>query len=149
MIRIVVRILAVAGLAAALASCSLFRKGPMMSVVVLYNNTGRTILVNDRQVRSYREVTIKYPAETSEGVTVFWDGCARNYVAPERRPGEFRNTDWMLRGAYQGQLEPDGRLYIVPPSATIPTDVSTLEQPPGFPLVPRGGCGSGVSAPGA
>jgi hypothetical protein len=129
-----------------LASCGMFGKGPMTSVVVLYNNTGRTILVNGEQVRSYREVTIEYPTETSDGVTVFWNGCARNYIGPERRPGEFRDTDWLLRGAYQAQLEPDGRLYILPPSAKVPTDVGTLEQPPGFPLTPRGGC---FSAPGA
>lgn len=125
-----------------LASCGLFGKAPLMSVAVIYNNTGRTILVNDEQVRSFREVTIEYPAETSDGVTIFWDGCAHNYVAPERRPGELKTTDWLLRGAYQAQLEADGRLYIIPPSATLPVDVSTLEQPPGFPLVPRGGCGS-------
>jgi hypothetical protein len=141
-----VRSFLVLGIAATLASCGMFGKGPMTSVVVLYNNTGRTILVNDEQVRSYREITIEYPTETSDGVTVFWDGCARNYVGPERRPGEFRDTDWLLRGAYQAQLEPDGRLYIVPPSQDVPVDASKLEQPPGFPLAPRGGC---FSAPGA
>lgn len=140
MISVSLRVAAIACTGLAVASCGLFGKAPLMSVVVLYNNTGRTILVNDQQVRSYREVTIEYPTETTDGVTVFWDGCAHNYIAPERRPGEFRDTDWLLRGAYQGQLEPDGRLYLVPPSVKLPADVSTLEQPAGFPLVPRGGC---------
>jgi hypothetical protein len=136
----IVRLLVVMISAFGLASCGMFSKGPLMRVVVLYNNTGRTILVNDQQVRSYRDITIEYPAETTDGVTVFWDGCARNYIAPERHPGEFKDTDWLMRGAFQTQLEADGRLFIVPPSMSLPADISTLEQPPGFPLTPRGGC---------
>jgi hypothetical protein len=142
MLSRVVRLVMVMGGALTLASCGMFGKAPLMSVAVIYNNTGRTILVNGEQVRAFREVTIEYPAETTDGVTVFWDACAHNYVAPERRPGEFKNTDWLLRGAYQVQLEADGRLFVIPPSVTMPADVSTLEQPAGFPLTPRGGCGS-------
>jgi hypothetical protein len=129
--------LLLAGLA--LGSCSFFQKAPGMSVVNFYNNSGRTVLVEDNEIRPGRTGTFKYPADSGRALIVFWQGCVHTYIAPDRKPGEFRGTDWMLRGEYRAQLEPDGRLYLVPPGADLPADPATITQPEGFPLLPREG----------
>lgn len=123
----------------ALSSCSLFQKGPGMSVVRFYNNSGHTVLVEDNELRPGREGTFKYPTDSGRALIVFWSGCVHTYIAPDRKPDEFRATDWMLRGAYRTQLEPDGRLYLLPPDVDPPADTATLQQPAGFPLLPREG----------
>jgi hypothetical protein len=133
-------ILAAAALGLALGGCGFFSKAPGTSVVEFYNNSGRTILVEDNELRPNRQGTFKYPTESGTPLIVFWSGCVHTYIAPDRKPGEFRGTDWMLRGAYRAQLEADGRLFLLPPSAPFPAvDVAALAQPPGFPLVPREG----------
>jgi hypothetical protein len=123
----------------ALSSCSLFQKGPGMSVVRFYNNSGHTVLVEDNELRPRREGTFQYPADSGRALIVFWSGCVHTYIAPDRKPGEFRATDWMLRGAYRTQLEADGKLYLLPPDVDPPADPATLQQPAGFPLLPREG----------
>ena len=122
-----------------LNACSLFQKGPGMSVVRFYNNSGHGILVEDNELRPQREGTFTYPADSDRALIVFWSGCVHTYIAPKRKPGEFRSTDWMLRGAYRVQLEGDGRLYLLPPYVAAPADVASLRQPAGFPLEPREG----------
>jgi hypothetical protein len=126
-------------LAVVLSSCSLWRKAPGTSVVQFYNNSGRTILVENVEVRPRREGTFSYPTDSGNPLIVFWDGCVHTYIAPERRPDEFRGTDWMLRGAYRVQLEPDGKLYLIPPAVAAPGDPAAMDQPEGFPLQPREG----------
>ena len=122
-----------------LNACSLFQKGPGMSVVRFYNNSGHGILVEDNELRPQREGTFTYPADSDRALIVFWSGCVHTYIAPKRKPGEFRSTDWMLRGAYRVQLEGDGRLYLLAPDVAAPADVASLRQPAGFPLEPREG----------
>ncbi|GMW07265.1 MAG: hypothetical protein QY320_13025 [Gammaproteobacteria bacterium] len=122
-----------------LASCGTFRSAPGSSVVQFHNNSGRTILVENSELLPGRTATFKYPTDSGRPLIVFWHGCVHTYIAPERKPGEFRGTDWMLRGAYRAQLEPDGSLYLVPPGAALPTDVAVTTQPEGFPLRPREG----------
>lgn len=121
------------------SSCSIFNKGPGSSVVSFYNHSGRTILVEDHELRPDRDATFKYPYDSGHAVIVFWNGCVHTYIAPERRPESFKGTDWMMRGAYRTQLEPDGRLYLIPPGVDIPADAASLKQPEGFPLQPREG----------
>jgi hypothetical protein len=120
-------------------SCGLFRKGPGTSVVQFYNHSGRTLLVEDNELRPNRQGTFGYPTESGKPLIVFWDGCVHTYIAPDRKPGEFRGTDWMFRGAYRVQLEPDGKLYLVPPGTDLPGDPAAMTQPDGFPLQPREG----------
>ncbi len=122
-----------------LSSCGFLQKGPGMSVVRFYNNSGHTILVEDNELRPQHEGVFKYPTDSDHALIVFWSGCVHTYIAPARKPGEFRGTDWMLRGAYRTQLEADGRLYLLPPDVTPPAGTSTLQQPAGFPLEPREG----------
>lgn len=104
----------------ALSSCSLFQKGPGMSVVRFYNNSGHTVLVEDNELRPRREGTFQYPTDSGRALIVFWSGCVHTYIAPDRKPGDFRATDWMLRGAYRTQLESDGKLYLLPPDVDPP-----------------------------
>jgi hypothetical protein len=133
-------LLLAAALAVLPAACGIFSKAPGTSVVEFYNNSGRTILVEDNELRPNRMGTFKYPTESGKPLIVFWSGCVHTYIAPDRKPGEFRGTDWMMRGAYRAQLETDGRLYLLPPGAPVPAaDVATLAQPAGFPLAPREG----------
>ncbi len=122
-----------------LAGCGIFDKAPGTSVVQFYNHSGRTILVEDNELRQDREGTFKYPTDSGRPLIVFWDGCVHTYIAPNRKPGEFRGIDWMLRGAYRAQLESDGKLYLVPPDAELPADPAAITQPDGFPLQPREG----------
>jgi hypothetical protein len=129
--------LLVAGLA--LGSCGWLSRGPGTSVVQFYNHSGRTVLVEGNELRPNRTGTFEYPAEGGKPLIVFWHGCVHTYIAPERKPGEFRGTDWMFRGAYRAQLEPDGKLYLVPPGTDAPGDPATMKQPEGFPLAPREG----------
>lgn len=132
--------LAVAGLSLVLGACGMFSKAPGTSVVQFYNNSNRTVLVEDNELRPNRQGTFKYPTESGQPLIVFWSGCVHTYIGPDRKPGEFRGTDWMLRGAYRAQLEPDGRLYLLPPGAPFPApDAASLPQPDGFPLQPREG----------
>jgi hypothetical protein len=130
-------LLALAG--AILGSCGMLSRGPGTSVVELYNHSGRTVLVEGNELRPNRAGTFQYPAESGKPLIVFWHGCVHTYIAPERAPGEFRGTDWMFRGAYRTQLEPDGKLYLVPTGSDLPGDPATMEQPQGFPLSPREG----------
>lgn len=123
----------------ALGSCSLFSRGPGTTVVEFYNHTSRTLLVEGNELRPDRMGTFEYPTESGNPLIVFSGGCVRTYIAPDRKPGEFRGTDWMMRGAYRAQLEPDGKLYLVPPGVTLPGDPATMTQPEGFPLTPREG----------
>lgn len=125
--------------AATAAGCAVFEKAPGTSVVQFYNHSGRTILVEDNQLRPDRQGTFKYPTDSGKPLIVFASGCIHTYVAPARKPGEFRGTDWMLRGAYRAQLEPDGKLYLVPPGLDLPADPAAMAQPEGFPLVPQEG----------
>jgi hypothetical protein len=122
-----------------LGSCSLLENGPDYSVVQFYNHSGRTLLVEDNQLRPNRTGSFKYPTDSGQPLIVFWSGCVHTYIAPERKPGEFRGTDWMLHDAYRVQLEPDGQLYLVAPGVDIPADPASLKQPEGFPLQPREG----------
>ena len=101
------RLLPLAGVLA-LGGCGLFSKGPGMSVVHFYNHSGRTVLVEDNELRDNREGTFQYPTDSGKALIVFWNGCVHTYIAPAQKPGEFRSTDWMLRGAYRVQLEADG-----------------------------------------
>ncbi len=123
----------------ALASCGFLRKAPGTSVVQFYNNSGHTVLVENNELRPGRTATFTYPTESGRPLIVFWNGCVHTYIAPDRKPGEFRGTDWMLRGAYRAQLEPDGRLFLVPPGESLPGDAAAMTQPDGFPLTPREG----------
>lgn len=138
MITRTTRTLALLG-ALALGGCSFFGKAPGTSVVQFYNHSERTLLVENNELRPDREGTFEYPTDSGKPLIVFWDGCVHTYIAPDRKPGEFRGTDWMLRGAYRVQLEPDGALYLLPPGASFPADTAGLEQPDGFPLRPREG----------
>jgi hypothetical protein len=130
-------VLTLAGLA--LSSCSWFSRGPGTSVVEFYNHSGRGVLVEGNELRPNRSGTFEYPTESGKPLIVFWNGCVHTYIAPDRKPGEFRGTDWMLRGAYRTQLEPDGKLYLVAPGVSLPGDPATMQQPEGFPLAPREG----------
>lgn len=125
--------------ALALTACSSLGRGPGTSVVKFYNHSARTILVEGNELRPNREGTFEYPSDSGRPLIVFWAGCVHTYIAPERKPGEFRGTDWMFRGAYRAQLEPDGKLYLVPPDAALPGDPAQMKQPDGFPLAPREG----------
>ena len=130
--------LLLAGLA--LGSCTLFfDKAPGTAVVQFYNHSGRQVLVEGNELRPDRVGTFKYPTASGEPLIVFWAGCVHAYVAPERKPGEFRGVDWMLRDSYRVQLEPDATLYLLPPDVNMPADAPSLKQPEGFPLKPRGG----------
>ncbi len=122
-----------------LAGCGIFAKAPGTSVVQFYNHSGHTILVEDNELRSGRAGTFRYPTDSGTPLIVFWGGCVHTYIAPAGKPGEFRGTDWMLRGAYRVQLEPGGKLYLVAPGIEIPADPASLQQPEGFPLLPREG----------
>ena len=122
-----------------LAACSIFDKAPGTSVVQFYNHSGRTVLVEDNELRPDRQGTFRYPTDSGRPLIVFWDGCVHTYIGPNRKPSEFRGTDWMLRGAYRAQLEPDGKLYLVAPGAALPGDPASMQQPDGFPLLPREG----------
>ena len=120
-------------------SCSFFGTAPGTTVVSFYNHSGHTVLVENHELRPNRDATLKYPYDPGHAVIVFWNGCVHAYIAPQRKPDSFKETDWMLRGAYRTQLEPDGRLYLVPPGVTIPADPASLKQPEGFPLRPGEG----------
>jgi CobQ-like glutamine amidotransferase family enzyme len=126
-------------LALTLGACSFFEKAPGSSVVQFYNHSGRTVLVEDNELRANRQGTFNYPTESGRPLIVFWNGCVHTYIAPDRKPGEFRAADWMLRDAYRAQLEADGKLYLVPPGVEFPGDPATMTQPAGFPLPPREG----------
>ena len=123
----------------ALGACGLLGTAPGTSVVQFYNNSDRNVLVEDNELRPGQQGTFRYPSDGGKALIVFWGGCVHTYIAPVRKPGEYRGTDWMLRGAYRAQLNSDGKLYLVPPNATLPADAATLEQPEGFPLLPREG----------
>jgi hypothetical protein len=123
---------------AALGSCGMLSRGPGSSMVELYNHSGRNVLVEGSELRPDRRGKFQYPAR-DRPLMIFWHGCVHTYIAPESAPGGFRSTDWMFRGAYRAQLEPDGRLYLVPPGADLPADPGAMEQPEGFPLAPREG----------
>ena len=135
------RLLRMTGLLASctLAACGMFDKAPGMSVVQFYNHSGHTVLVENNELRPDRQGTFKYPTDRGKPLIVFWDGCVHTYIAPNGKPGEFRGTDWMLRGAYRAQLEADGKLYLVPPGMEFPGDPTSMQQPAGFPLLPREG----------
>lgn len=133
------RLLVVSLAGCALGACGVFGKAPGTSVVQFYNHSDRTVLVEDNELRPGQEGTFRYPSEGGTPLIVFWGGCVHTYIAPVRKPGEFRGTDWMLRGAYRTQLEADGKLFLVPPTVTMPADVAALQQPEGFPLLPREG----------
>ena len=126
-------------LACTLGSCSWFQKGPGMSVIDFYNNSDRTVLVEDVELRPGRNGTFKYPQDSGKALIVFWGGCVHTYIAPARRPANFRETDWMFRGAYRAQLNSDGKLYLLPPGVAAPADTTAITQPEGFPLEPREG----------
>ena len=132
------RVMALLG-SGALAACSIFDKAPGTSVVQFYNHSGHTLLVEDNELRHDRQGTFKYPTDSGTPLIVFWGGCVHTYVGPDRNPGEFRRTDWMMRGTYRTQLEPDGKLYLLPPGVAVPADPAALQQPEGFPLLPREG----------
>ena len=128
--------LLLAGLA--LGSCGhFFGKAPGTSVVQFYNHSGRRVLVEGNELRPDRVGTFHYPTDSGNPLIVFWDGCVHAYVAPDRKPGEFRATDWMLRDAYRVQLEPDATLYLLPPNVDMPADTASLKQPEGFPPKPH------------
>ena len=134
-----IRIMALLLAGFGLGSCSLiFDKAPGTAVVQFYNHSNRRILVEDNELRPDHMGTFKYPTDSGKPLIVFWDGCVHAYVAPDRKPGEFRGVDWMLRDAYRVQLEPDATLYLLPPDAPMPADTTSLAQPEGFPLKPRG-----------
>lgn len=133
------RVIALLAAGLTLASCGLLQRAPGTSVVEFHNNSGRTVLVENNELRPGRAGTFRYPVDSDRALIVFWNGCVHTYIAPASRPGEFRATDWMLRGRYRVQLEPDGTLYLVPPGAGIPVDPAALNQPEGFPLRPREG----------
>ena len=126
-------------LALTMSSCSLFSTGPGTDVVRFYNHSGRTVLVEGNELRSNRDGIFEYPTDTGKPLIVFWGGCVHTYIGPDRKPGEFKGGDWMLRDEYRAQLEPDGKLYLVPPSAAFPGDPATMTQPEGWPLPPREG----------
>lgn len=122
-----------------LGSCGLLPKAPGTTVVEFYNHSGRTVLVESNELRSGKSATFSYPTDSEHAVIVFWGGCVHTYIAPSARPGEFRGTDWMLRGKYRVQFDPDSSLYLLPPGVSAPAEVSALTQPEGFPLRPREG----------
>lgn len=133
------RLIMIACLGFFLGACTWFSKAPGTSVVQFYNHSGRTLLVEDNELRPDRQGTFSYPAESGKPLIVFWDGCVHTYIAPDRKPGEFRGMDWMFRGAYRVQLESDAKLYLVPPGVDLPGDPASMTQPEGFPLSPREG----------
>jgi len=122
-----------------LGSCGVFRKAPGTAVVQFYNHSGHRILVEDNELRPNRVGTFEYPTDSGRPLIVFWNGCVHTYIAPDPRPADFSERDWMLRDAYRLQLEPDATLYLLPPDAGLPADIANLRQPEGFPLKPREG----------
>jgi hypothetical protein len=134
-----VRLFAVLALAALpLAGCGMFDKAPGASVVRLHNNSGRTVLVANEELRRSRNATVPFPDDPDRPLILYWGGCVHIFVA-DSKPPDIRDVDWLLRGAYLLQLEPDGRLYGVPDGQRLPADVAKLTQPQGYPLQPREG----------
>ncbi len=139
MIRLCLRLLALAALLPALSGCSLFfDEAPGIPVVRLYNNSGRPVLVDNDRIKAGRSATVAFPEKVGEPLIVFANGCLYTYVF-DTRPGELRGADWMMRLAYRLQLEPDNRLYGLPGGEDFPANVSKVPQPAGFPLAPREG----------
>jgi hypothetical protein len=52
-------------------------------------------------------------------------------------PRELARWSMLGRPEFQVQVEPDGRVYVLPPDAAPPVR-ELPPQPPGFPLAPRG-----------
>ena len=133
------RVVALLALLPALAGCSLFfDEAPGIPAVRFYNNSGRDVLVDDSRIKPGRSATVAFPAQQNQPLIVFSSGCLYTYLV-ESRPSELRGTDWLMRLSYRLQLEPDGRLYGLPDGVRFPADVTKLQQPEGFPLVPRDG----------
>jgi hypothetical protein len=139
MIHYLLRLMVLLGLSFAIASCGMLRKAPGATVVRVHNHSGRTVLIEGEELRAGRSGTFVYPADRERVLVVFWNGCVHAYVGSKERPAGFRERDWMLRGEYTVQLEPDGSLYLLPPGTRLPADTAAIEQPEGFPLRPREG----------
>ena len=142
----------IAGLALAGASCSMLRSAnPLSTALSLYNASGRTILIGNKEVRPGKKVKVNYVAGTTDRLFVFSAGCVFSLSNPPPLPEKFESGAF-FGSKYHAQLESDGRIFLVLPGVARPVpEGAHAEQPAGFPLMPSraSGCQAEEPPPGA
>jgi hypothetical protein len=96
--------------------------------VEIYNNTATDLCVDGKSQRDCKEIPPKQLGRVSIR--------ASQWIQFGMEAYRYRFPKDSLKPGLKLQAEPDGKLYLVPAEATLPTSVLP-KQPGGFPLVPR------------
>jgi hypothetical protein len=142
----------IAGTVLGNTACSMLRSmNPLTTTMSVFNNSGRTVLVANKEVAPGRKLKFDYATGSRDRLFVFSAGCVFSYANLPAVPGKFESGSWF--GAdYQAQLEADGRIFLVLPGSRRPVNAAAhATQPSGFPLLPSraSGCQAEESVPAA
>ena len=110
----------------------------------LYNNTGLVLIVTifpsaekNKELKVAPRASVRLPKCDLSQYRVMADGKAWKYDSIQP-PEEFIKTvgvgPWSQR-IFQGQLEPDGKVFAILPNVQVPTRLLN-KQPDGFPITP-------------
>lgn len=140
--------LCIAGIAMASASCSMVRAvNPLSTSLSLYNASGRTLLIGNKEVPPGKTVKVGYLAGSRDRLFVFSAGCVFSFANPPGLPEKFESGGF-FGSKYHAQLEGDGRIFLVLPGVRRPVaEGGHAEQPPGFPLTPSRASGCQAEEP--
>jgi hypothetical protein len=132
----------IAGVVLTTVGCSMLRTvNPLSTTVSLFNNSGRTVLVSNKEVAPGKKINVKYLRGSRDRLFVFSAGCVFSFSNLPALPDDFESGS-PFGADYQAQLEGDGRIFLVRPGVRRPVDVAAgPAQPPGFPLTPSRGSG--------
>lgn len=127
----------IAGIAIASASCSMLQTvNPMSTALNLYNASGRTVLIGNKEVAPGKKIKVDYVVGSRDRLFVFSAGCVFSFVNLPELPDKFESGAF-IGAKFHAQLEGDGRIFLVPPGVRRPVAAAAhAEQPPGFPLIP-------------
>ena len=108
-------------------------------LVSLYNNSSAhyvaKVLDESYVLAPNSKVEFAYPYSANGGFRLAGDDCDFIYSPPEP-PTSVEPSYRLLREHLRVQLEPDGKIYLLPSGAVAPVEASTLDQPAEFPIVP-------------
>jgi hypothetical protein len=113
----------------------------------VFNNSGRTVLVSNKEVAPGKKAKVDYVEGSRDRLFVFSAGCAFSFTNLPKPPDKFEAGS-IFGSEYRAQLEGDGRIFLVLPGARRPVaSTAHAEQPPGFPLTPSRGSGCQTEEP--